>query len=170
MGYSSILFFLLCFFTNFFTKQTNRRRVYCSMLVELDDAVGDLETMLYKTVGDDWVILATADNGGMVRWATTGNKTNNAPFWPASAGDNRPLRVFKFLFFFSLFFSLFFFFLSFFSFIIFFFFFSKVFESAILLTHTNFFFLCLTQVVPKQHCFKVVFVAHHSSQLVVVVL
>lgn len=68
------------------------RRVYCSMLVELDDAVGDLVAMLEAKVGDEWVILSMGDNGGMVRFATTGNSTHDAPFWPASAGDNRPLR------------------------------------------------------------------------------
>jgi arylsulfatase A-like enzyme len=68
------------------------RRVYCSMLVELDDSIGQLTTLLTNAVGDDWVILCMGDNGGMVRWATTGNSTDNAPNWPASAGDNYPLR------------------------------------------------------------------------------
>ena len=73
------------------------RRVYCSMLVELDDAVGRIVKTLAAAVGDDFVILAMSDNGAQVRWATYGgNKTHNKPFWPASTGDNRPLRGSKF--------------------------------------------------------------------------
>ena len=73
------------------------RRVYCSMIVELDDAVGRIVETLTAAVGDDFVVLAMSDNGAQVRWATYGgNKTHNKPFWPASTGDNRPLRGSKF--------------------------------------------------------------------------
>ena len=73
------------------------RRVYCSMMVELDDAVASLLKTLTAAVGKDFVILAMSDNGAQVRWATHGgNATHNAPFWPASTGDNRPLRGSKF--------------------------------------------------------------------------
>ena len=68
------------------------RRVYCSMIVELDDAAGRLADMLTDAVGESFAILAMSDNGAQVRWATYGgNKTHNKPFWPASTGDNRPL-------------------------------------------------------------------------------
>ena len=68
------------------------RRVYCSMLVGLDDSIGHLTSLLDAAVGDDWVVLCMGDNGGMVRFRTDENSTSNEPFWPASAGDNRPLR------------------------------------------------------------------------------
>ena len=69
------------------------RRVYCSMMVELDDAVGELVRVLNTAVGDDWVILCMGDNGGMVRYATKGgNRTHNEPSHAASVADNRPLR------------------------------------------------------------------------------
>lgn len=67
------------------------RRVYCSMLVELDDTVPELISILNSAVGEDWVMLTMADNGGMVRWSES-QGDHDKPNFPASAGDNRPLR------------------------------------------------------------------------------
>lgn len=67
------------------------RSVYCSMLVEMDDAVGELVGDLNRTgMYDNTLILTTTDNGGMVRWAVDDKEDD--PFWPASAADNYPLR------------------------------------------------------------------------------
>lgn len=67
------------------------RRVYCSMLVELDDTIPELVSILNDAVGEDWVMLTMADNGGMVRWSES-QSDHDKPLFPASAGDNRPLR------------------------------------------------------------------------------
>ena len=67
------------------------RRVYCSMLVELDDSMVELVSILNDAVGEDWVMLAMADNGGMVRFSES-QDDHDKPNFPASAGDNRPLR------------------------------------------------------------------------------
>ena len=65
------------------------RRVYCSMLVELDDSMIELVSILNDAVGEDWVMLAMADNGGMVRFSES-QDDHDKPNFPASAGDNRP--------------------------------------------------------------------------------
>ena len=67
------------------------RAVYCAMLVEMDDAVGELVGSL-RAAGmfETSLILTTTDNGGMTRWAVSDAARN--PRWPASAGDNYPLR------------------------------------------------------------------------------
>lgn len=67
------------------------RRVYCSMLVELDDSMVELVSILNDAVGEDWVMLAMADNGGMVR-SSESQDDHDKPTFPGSAGDNRPLR------------------------------------------------------------------------------
>jgi arylsulfatase A-like enzyme len=62
-----------------------KRKDYCSMLVELDDALGELVDV-YKQAGlwENTLVLLTTDNGGMVNWAPQ-NQTND-PIFPASAG------------------------------------------------------------------------------------
>jgi len=52
---------------NLFRLKIAQRRDYCSMLVELDDAVGEIVD-LYKQHGlwDDTLLIVTTDNGGMV--------------------------------------------------------------------------------------------------------
>ena len=67
------------------------RRVYCSMLVGLDQTIPELISLLESVVGEDWVMLSMADNGGMVRWSEE-KDDHNKPVFPASAGDNHPLR------------------------------------------------------------------------------
>lgn len=67
------------------------RRVYCSMLVGLDQSVSKLVNLLESVVGEDWVMLSMADNGGMVRFQSQ-KVDHNKPVFPASAGDNHPLR------------------------------------------------------------------------------
>ena len=67
------------------------RRVYCSMLVGLDQSVSKLVNLLESVVGEDWVMLSMADNGGMVRFSEE-KVDHNKPVFPASAGDNYPLR------------------------------------------------------------------------------
>ena len=67
------------------------RGIYCSMLVEMDDAVGELVSDL-KAAGmwQNTLILTTTDNGGMTRWGVSDGDKD--PAWPASVGDNYPLR------------------------------------------------------------------------------
>lgn len=69
------------------------RRVYCSMLVEADDALGRAVAKL-KALGmwEDTLFVISTDNGGMVRW---GEAADGSPTWPASAGSNHPLRAGK---------------------------------------------------------------------------
>jgi len=66
------------------------RRMYCGMIVELDDSIGRSIDFLKST--GDWdntLILFTTDNGGMVMFA---EEKNGEPIWPASVGSNYPLR------------------------------------------------------------------------------
>ena len=61
------------------------------MLVELDDAVGQLTDLLTEfRMYNDTVIFMTTDNGGMVRFQV--DNTTGGPLWPASAGSNAPFR------------------------------------------------------------------------------
>ena len=71
--------------------QDHWRSVYCSMLVEMDDAVGELLASL-KTASlwENSLVVVTSDNGGMTRWAV--RDAQGDPAWPASAGDNFPFR------------------------------------------------------------------------------
>ncbi|KAH9253355.1 hypothetical protein BASA81_008706 [Batrachochytrium salamandrivorans] len=66
------------------------RRVYCDMLVELDDSLGDLVTQ-YKThkLWENTLVILLTDNGGMVNFDP---KPNGYPNFPASQGSNYPLR------------------------------------------------------------------------------
>lgn len=66
------------------------RKIYCSMVVELDDATDRLVNHL-KTSGlwSNMLMLGTTDNGGMVRFEVM---PDGLPNWPASAGTNEPLR------------------------------------------------------------------------------
>ncbi|KAH9257670.1 hypothetical protein BASA81_004127 [Batrachochytrium salamandrivorans] len=66
------------------------RRVYCSMLVELDDSLGQLvkQYKAHKLWENTLVILLT-DNGGMVNF---NSKPDGYPVFPASQGSNYPLR------------------------------------------------------------------------------
>ena len=75
------------------SKITHRaRRVYCSMLVELDDALGELEDDLKRNaLWDDTFIILTTDNSGMTNWAPT-KADPQQPTFPASQGSNYPLR------------------------------------------------------------------------------
>jgi len=68
------------------------RKMYCSMLVELDDAIG-AQKALYQSKGlwDNTLLLLTTDNGGMVDWADHDHE-GGQPLWPSSAGSNWPLR------------------------------------------------------------------------------
>jgi arylsulfatase B len=68
------------------------RKIYCSMLVELDDALGEMIAQ-YKALGlyDNLIIFAMTDNGGMVNFAPNA-KNHNSPTFPASQGSNYPLR------------------------------------------------------------------------------
>lgn len=69
----------------------NWRRVYCSMLVELDDSVGALVNVLKMfDMYNETVIFVVTDNGAMVRWQE--NSVTGEPSWPASAGSNAPFR------------------------------------------------------------------------------
>ena len=71
-------------------KEFEGRYLYCCMLVELDDAIGEL-VALYKSEGlwDDTLLVLTTDNGGMTAWA---RREDGFPRYPASAGSNLPLR------------------------------------------------------------------------------
>ncbi|KAH9255250.1 hypothetical protein BASA81_006690 [Batrachochytrium salamandrivorans] len=66
------------------------RNVYCSMLVELDDALGDLERQ-YRAHGlwENTLVILLTDNGGMVNFDP---KPDGYPNFPASQGSNYPLR------------------------------------------------------------------------------
>ncbi|KAH9254123.1 hypothetical protein BASA81_007998 [Batrachochytrium salamandrivorans] len=66
------------------------RRVYCSMLVELDDALGDLERQ-YRVHGlwENTLVILLTDNGGMVNFSP---QPDGFPNSPASQGSNYPLR------------------------------------------------------------------------------
>jgi len=66
------------------------RRVYCSMIVELDDAIGEFVNV-YKQANlwDNTIVLVSTDNGGMVNFLQ--NK-DAIPAFPASVGSNYPLR------------------------------------------------------------------------------
>jgi arylsulfatase B len=68
------------------------RRIYCNMLVELDDAIGEMVDE-YKSLGlwDNLLILTMTDNGGMVNFEPN-KDAGNAPIFPASQGSNYPLR------------------------------------------------------------------------------
>ena len=66
------------------------RRTYCSMIVELDDAIGEFIKM-YTEAGlwENTFVFIMTDNGGMTNW----NKDENGyPIFPASVGSNFPLR------------------------------------------------------------------------------
>lgn len=68
------------------------RKIYCHMMVELDDSIGELVAQ-YKSLEmwDDLLILTMTDNGGMVNFNP--NKENEYfPIFPASQGSNYPLR------------------------------------------------------------------------------
>lgn len=65
------------------------RHVYCSMLVELDEAIGDFVTLLKNLeYWENTVLLVTTDNGGMTDW----NDVDGKPVFPASIGSNYPMR------------------------------------------------------------------------------
>lgn len=67
------------------------RRVYCSMLVELDDSIGSTVEQ-YKAHGlwDNTLVLLLTDNSGMVNWDPYSK--DNTPRFPSSQGSNFPLR------------------------------------------------------------------------------
>ena len=61
------------------------------MLVEMDDAVGELLSRLKSSgMWENSLVLTASDNGGMTRWAVS--DAHDDPAWPASAGDNFPFR------------------------------------------------------------------------------
>jgi len=68
------------------------RRIYCFMMVEMDDAIGEM-IEFYKGFGlyDDLLILTMTDNGGMVNFSPN-PAADNYPRFPASQGSNYPLR------------------------------------------------------------------------------
>jgi arylsulfatase A-like enzyme len=77
----------------------SKRRVYCCMTMELDDAVGSLYNLLHSVgMWNNTLIIATTDNGGMVSFTRTDYKTPldpNNPYslpFPGSLGSNYPLR------------------------------------------------------------------------------
>jgi len=78
-------------------KAGKARGVYCSMMVELDDAIGRMEATIKKYgLWDDMLIVATTDNGGMVPWTITDASKfpvagPDVPF-PGSVGSNHPRR------------------------------------------------------------------------------
>ncbi len=71
--------------------KSKARRAYCSMIVELDRAIGETIELFTQTgLWDNTFVLLTTDNGGMVPFARNKNGT-----WPAdgaSMGSNYPLR------------------------------------------------------------------------------
>jgi hypothetical protein len=66
------------------------RFIYCSMMVELDDKLGETLRLL-KTNGlwDNSLVVLTTDNGGLVNYALD---SEGEPVFPSSAGSNWPLR------------------------------------------------------------------------------
>lgn len=66
------------------------RRIYCDMLVELDDAIGEMQAIMRaRSLWENTIVLVMSDNGGMVNYAHT---DDDNPQFPASAGSNYPLR------------------------------------------------------------------------------
>jgi len=66
------------------------RRIYCSMMVELDDAIGEMiEQLKTASLWEDTLILVMTDNGGMVNYL---HHEDSFPIFPASQGSNYPLR------------------------------------------------------------------------------
>ena len=68
------------------------RRTYCNMMVELDDAIGEMVNQ-YKSLNlwDNTLVFVLTDNGGMVNFSPNMND-DNFPNFPASQGSNFPLR------------------------------------------------------------------------------
>jgi len=67
------------------------RNTYCSMMVELDDAIGEMVEQ-YKSLElwENTLVVVMTDNGGMVNFNP--RKEDGYPSYPASQGSNFPLR------------------------------------------------------------------------------
>ena len=70
---------------------TRTRHAYCALLLDMDDAIGDLtQALVDHDMWNDTLVLLTTDNGAMTNYVSDAN--TGEPLFPASAGSNYPFR------------------------------------------------------------------------------